>query len=54
MLDGGWTKWVMGITEDTCWDECWVLYGSDESLGSTPEASTTLYVYMLMNLILNK
>ena len=21
-------KWVMGIEEDTCWNEHWVLYGS--------------------------
>ena len=26
-------KWVMGITEGTCWDERWVLYVRDESLG---------------------
>ena len=40
---GGWVKWVMGI-EGTCWDEHWVLYVSDELLGSTPEANTTLHV----------
>ena len=34
---GGWTKWVMGIKEDTCWDEHWVLYVGDELLDSTPE-----------------
>ena len=31
--EGGWGggergKWVMGIEEGTCWDEHWVLYGS--------------------------
>ena len=36
-------KWVMGIEEGTCW----VLYLSDESLGSTPETNTTLYVNKL-------
>ena len=41
---GGWAKWVMGIKEDAYWDEHWVLYVSDESLGSTLEANTTLYV----------
>ena len=38
-----WAKWVMGIKEDTCWDEHWVFHGSDESLDSTPE-NTALYV----------
>ena len=37
-------KWVMGIEEGTCWDEHWVMYGSDESQDSTPEAKPTLYV----------
>ena len=41
---GGWKKWVMGIEEGTCWDEYWVLYVSDKSWESTPEAKTTLYV----------
>ena len=36
-------KWVMGIKEGTCWDEHWVLYGSDESWESIPEAKNTLY-----------
>ena len=30
-VDGGWgrgAKWMMGIGEGTCWDEHWVLYGS--------------------------
>ena len=35
-------KWVMGIEEGT-WDEHWVLYVSDESWESTPEAKSTLY-----------
>ena len=39
-----WDKWVMGIKEGICWDEHWVIYVSDESLGSTPEAKTTLFV----------
>ena len=33
-----------GIKEDTCQDEHWVFYVSDESLNSTPETNTTLYV----------
>ena len=37
-------KWVMGIEEGTCWDEHWMLYVSDESWESTPEAKKTLYV----------
>ena len=41
---GGWTKWVMGIKEVTCWDEHGVLYVSDESLNSIPEIISTLYV----------
>ena len=41
---GGWTKWVMGIKEGTRWDEYWVSYVSAESVGSTPETNTTLYV----------
>ena len=36
-------KWVMGIEEDTCWDERWVLYVSDESQESTLKAKSTLY-----------
>ena len=40
----GWTKWVMGIKGGICWDEHWVYYGSDESLGSTPETNTMLFV----------
>ena len=42
-MGGGWAKWVMGIKEGTCWDEHWVLYVSDESLGSTLGAKTVLY-----------
>ena len=41
---GGWAKWVMGIKEDTGWNEDWVLYVGDELLDSTPEAKTTLYI----------
>ena len=40
-------KWVMDIMEGTCWDEHWVLYVSDESLNSTPEAIIILYVHYL-------
>ena len=43
-MGGGWARWVMGSKEDTCWDEPWVSYVRDESLGSTPEANTTWYV----------
>ena len=35
---------VMGTKEGTCWDDLWVLYVSDESLGSSPEMDTTLYI----------
>ena len=50
---GGWAKWVMGINallkKDTCWDEHWVLYGSDESLNSNPETIIALYVNLDVN-----
>ena len=36
--------WVVGIKEGTFPDEHWVSYVRDESLGSTPEVKTTLYV----------
>ena len=36
-------KWVMGIEKGTCWDEHWVLYVSNESWESTPEAKSTVY-----------
>ena len=39
----GWAKWVMDIKEGT-WDEHWVSYVRDESLGSTPKAKTALCV----------
>ena len=39
----GWSKWVKGIREDTCWDEYWVLYVADESLDSTPEIIIAVY-----------
>ena len=35
---------MTNIMEGTFWDDHWVLYVSDESLGSTPEAKTMLYV----------
>ena len=41
---GGWAKQVMGIKEDTRWDEYWVLYVSGKSLNSTPVTNTALYV----------
>ena len=41
---GTWAKRAKGIKEDTCWDEHWVLYVSDESLNSVPETVITLYV----------
>ena len=31
----GWAKRVMGLKEDTCWDEHRVLYVGDESVDST-------------------
>ena len=37
-VGGGWARWMMG----TC-DEPWVLYGSDESLNSTPGTNIVLY-----------
>ena len=40
----GWAKWVTGIKEGTFQYEHWGLYVRDESLGSTPEIKTTLYV----------
>ena len=41
----GWARWVMGISEGTCYHEpVWVWYGSDESLSSTPETSITLCI----------
>ena len=39
-----WGKWVIGIKEGTFWDEHWVSYARDESLGTIPEAKTTLSV----------
>ena len=47
-VDGGgqlgtWGIWVMNIEKGTSWDEHWVLYISDESGESTPEAQITLY-----------
>ena len=40
---GGRTKGVRGIREETCWDEHWVLYISDESQNSIPEIIVALY-----------
>ena len=44
---GGWPTWVMDIKEGTFGDEHWVSYVSDESLASTPETNTALYVNQL-------
>ena len=43
-MGGGWAQWIMASKEGPCWDEHWVLYVNDESLGSMPEAKITLYV----------
>ena len=40
--------------EGTFWDEHWVLYVRDESLGSNPEAKTTLSVNSLVNKLKKK
>ena len=40
-------KWVMVIEEDTCWDEHWVLYVSDEPWESTPKTKTQSTLYTL-------
>ena len=49
-MSGGWARWGMGIKEGT-YDEHWVMYGSDESLNSTPEINIDC---MLTNQNLNK
>ena len=41
---GGRGKWVMGIEEGTCWDEHWLLYGSNEPQEPTPKTKSTLYI----------
>ena len=46
-VGGGWASWVMGIKEDTCDDEHWMLHVSDELLNSTPETNIALYVNYL-------
>ena len=38
---------MTGTKEGACWDEHWVLYVSDELLGSTLGNNTTLYVNLL-------
>ena len=43
-------KWVMGIEEDTCWDEHWVLYVSGESWESTLKTKSTLYTLYVSQL----
>ena len=42
MMGGGWSRWVMGLKEGTCYDEHWVIYVSNESLKSTPEKNIRL------------
>jgi len=37
-------KWVWALRKALVGSEHWVLYVSDESLNSTPETNTTLYV----------
>ena len=44
---GGWAKRVMGIKEDTCWDEHWVLHVSDEALNSIPEKKNNQHILRL-------
>ena len=46
-------KWVTGIEESICWDEHWVLYVSDESWESIPEAKGMLYT-LYVNKLDNK
>lgn len=46
-LVGDGLEWVMGIIEDTCYEEHWVLYLSNESLNFTPEADIALFVNQL-------
>ena len=45
---GGWSKWVMGIKEGTCWDEHWVSYVSDESLNSIPENKVIIIIIIII------
>ena len=41
----GWAKWLIGVKEGTCYDEYyWVLNVTDESINSTPETNSTLFV----------
>ena len=42
-MGGGWAKWVVSIKNGTCVKH-WVLYVSDESVNSIPEANVTLFV----------
>ena len=43
-VGGGWAKWAMGIKKGMCRIEHWELYVSDDSLNSTPENNSILYV----------
>ena len=40
---GRWGKWVMGIKEDMCFDEHWVLYATNESLKATSKSNDIVY-----------
>lgn len=40
----GWARSGRGLVKEGTSNEYWMLYGSDESLSSTPETSITLYV----------
>lgn len=46
-MGGGWVRRVIGIKENTCYAEHWVLYVSDQSLNSTPETNIAAYVNYL-------
>lgn len=35
-------KWVIGIKEGTCYNECWALYVSDETINSIAEINIIL------------
>ena len=44
MRVNGWATCVIGIKENTCFDEHWAFYVSDESLNSTPDTKFVPYV----------
>ena len=41
---GGRGNWVMGMEKGMGSNECWVFYATGESLNSTPETNSALYV----------